>query len=66
MFTNFMKICKNVLSLDVISLMPLGCLTSKSNSHYNMLAYTFVPFSIGILMVMASNVLKHRSSDSAK
>ncbi|GMH87941.1 hypothetical protein TL16_g11009 [Triparma laevis f. inornata] len=66
MFTNFMNICKNVLSLDVISLMPLGCLTSKSNFHYNMLAYTFVPFSIGILMVLASNVLKNRSSDSAK
>ena len=32
MFTNFMKICKNVLSLDVISLMPLGCLTLLANA----------------------------------
>ncbi|GMH69413.1 hypothetical protein TrLO_g2906 [Triparma laevis f. longispina] len=66
MLTSFMNFVKNVLSLDVFSLMPLGRLTFNSNFHYNMLAYTFVPFSIGVLMVVALNVLKRRSSDALK
>lgn len=66
MFTDFMNLAKSVLSLDVLSLMPIGCITSNSNFHYNMLAYTFGPFSIGVLMVASYSLLRLKHSDSAK
>ena len=66
MFTNFMNIAKSLLSFDVLSLMPIGCLTSSSNFHYNMLAYTFIPFAVGMLMVIAYNILIRGRSDASK
>ncbi|GMH95180.1 hypothetical protein TL16_g13095 [Triparma laevis f. inornata] len=66
MFTDFMNLAKGVLSLDVLSLMPIGCITSNSNFHYSMLAYTFIPFSIGVVMVALYSLLRLKHSDSAK
>ena len=66
MFTSFMDTCKGILALDVISFMPIGCITSKSNFHYNMLGYTFVLFVIMLLMVVAYNVLKKSRSASTR
>ena len=66
MFTDFINMAKGVLSLDVLSLMPIGCITSNSNFHYSMLVYTFVPFSIGVLMVALYSLLRLKHSDSAK
>ena len=61
-----MDTCKNILALDFLSLMPVGCITSNSNFHYNMLAYTFVPFVMMVFMVVAYNVFKISSSASKK
>lgn len=66
LFTVFMTNCKNILSLDVISLMPIGCMTKASNFHYSMLVYTFVPFAIMVLMVLAYGVLSRGDASSKK
>jgi hypothetical protein len=46
--------------------MPIGCITSNSNFHYNMLVYTFIPFSTGGCMLVLYSYLRLKNSDSSK
>ena len=65
MFSNFMNSVKGAVSLDVVSFMPIGCITSSSNYHYKMLSSTFVPFAIGCLMIFAYKTLSRSNASAA-
>ncbi|GMH89826.1 hypothetical protein TL16_g11577 [Triparma laevis f. inornata] len=65
MFSNFMNTIRGAVSLDIVSFMPIGCITSSSNYHYKMLSSTFVPFAIGCLMIFAYKTLSQSNTSAA-
>ena len=60
-----MNTIKGAVSLDIVSFMPIGCITSSSNYHYKMLSSTFVPFAIGCLMIFAFKTLSRSNASAA-
>ena len=56
-FSSSLKVVSGIVNVNVISLMPVGCLLS-SNFHTTLLAYTLLPTIIGLAMVASYHLMK--------
>ena len=63
-FTMVSNLFGLIVNLNIISLMPLGCIIPL-NFHIQMVSYTTIPFVIGLIMIIAYSILKRNKRDAS-